>query len=167
VLVVQKLRAMQSIVLLASLVFGCGDRGADDSADAGDQPTESARQAATSSPRTLADFQALRYLEGDWRGSGYAGGPFYESYRFVDDSTITMTAWSDSTLAAAREQSRYLLRDGIIRTDDGARLVRIDAEGHHFQRGSSNWAFRQVSPDRWTARVGPSTTYTMDRIGRR
>ena len=117
------------------------------------------------SRHTTTDFQALRYLEGDWRGSGSTDGPFYETYRFVNDSTIEMTGWTDSTMTAAADQSRYLLRDGAIRTEDGARLVRVDDEGHHFQGDSYGWTFRQVGPDRWTARVGANTTYTMDRIG--
>lgn len=113
---------------------------------------------------TLADFQALRYIEGDWRGSGYEGGPFYESYRFVDDSTIDMTAWTDSTMTVARERSQYLLRDGSIRTSKGGRLQTVDDSGHHFRAESYGWTFSPVSPDRWTARVGPTTVYTMDRI---
>jgi len=131
------------------------------------QASEPASRSADASSYTLADFQALRYLEGDWRGSGYEGGPFYESYRFVNDSTIDMTAWTDSTMTTAREQSQYMLRAGVIRNDDDARLVRVDEEGHHFQAASFGWSFRRVSADRWTARVGPSTTYTMDRIARR
>lgn len=125
---------------------------------------ESRSGVADGARHTSADFQALRYLEGDWRGSGYEGGPFYESYRFVNDSTIEMTAWTDSTMTTAREHSQYMLRDGVIRTADGARLVRVDEDGHHFQAASYGWTFRQVGPDRWTARVGPSTIYTMDRM---
>jgi hypothetical protein len=119
------------------------------------------------SPHTIADFQALRFLEGHWRGSSYAGGPFFESYRFVNDSTVAMTAWSDSTMTTPGEEKRYQLRDGEIGTNDGARLVRVDSAGHTFERGSTRWTFRRVSPDRWTARVGQTTTYTMDRMNRR
>ena len=113
---------------------------------------------------SLADFQALRYLEGDWRGSGYEGGPFYESYRFVNDSTIEMTPWTDSTMTTPREQSQYMLREGVIGTSKGARLVSVNEDGHRFETTSYGWTFRQISPDRWTAQVGPSTVYTMDRI---
>ena len=119
------------------------------------------------SPHTIADFQALRFLEGHWRGSGYAGGPFFESYRFENDSTIAMTAWSDSTMTTPSEEKQYQLRDGQIGTNDGARLVRVDSAGHTFERGSARWTFRRVSADRWTARVGQTTTYTMDRMGGR
>lgn len=159
---------IRSFVLPAlPLLLACGSRGREDAPRPGEQARESALPAPDTLRRTLADFHALRYLEGDWRGSGYAGGPFYESYRIVNDSTIQMTAWTDSTLATPRDQTQYMLRDGVIGTDDGGRLVRFDADGHHFQRGSSSWTFRHVSANQWTARVGPSTTYTMDRIARR
>lgn len=130
------------------------------------QPSDSARRTQDSANHTAADLQALRYLEGDWRGSGYEGGPFYESYRFVNDSTIEMTAWTDSTMTAEGKRSQYMLRDGVIRTSDGARLVTVDEDGHHFQGQSYRWTFKQLSPDRWTAQVGPSTIYTMDRIAK-
>ena len=149
-----------SIMTMSLLCAACFDEGSDDAA-------ESAARTNPTPAYAVADFQALRYLEGDWRGTGYAGGPFYESYRFVNDSTIEMTAWSDSTMTAPRERSEYALRSGEIRTGSGGRLARVDENGHHFQSGSSTWTFRQVSPDRWTAQVGPSTTYTMDRIAGR
>lgn len=152
--------ARVSVILLA--IGACSSGG--DSPDTGGE-TSATSGAADTVRFTLADFQALRYVEGDWVGSGYAGGPFYESYRFVDDSTIEMTSWTDSTFATVNEQSQYLFRDGIIRTSKGARLVRID-DGHHFQATSYSWTFRPVNADRWTAQVGPSTTYTMDRIVR-
>ena len=131
-----------------------------------DRPVQE-RSPATSATYTNADLELLRYLEGDWRGSGYEGGPFYESYRFKNDSTIEMTAWTDSTMSVAQERSEYALRNGVIRTDDGGRLVGIDPDGHHFRRGTATWTFRQVTADRWTAQVGPSTTYIMDRIAAR
>jgi hypothetical protein len=143
------------------------------SADERDESPESAAEQSAPAPSAdgatyaIADLQTLRYLEGDWRGSGYEGGPFFESYRFVNDSTIEMTAWTDSTMTVAGERSEYALRGGVLRTSSGGRLVNMDEEGHHFSRGSSAWTFRQISADRWTAQVGPSTTYTMERIASR
>jgi hypothetical protein len=155
---------LHRIAVASVLIYACSGDVQDEPPEQPAQASESATQAPDTADHTTADLQALRYLEGDWRGSGYEGGPFYESYRFVNDSTIEMTAWTDSTMTAPRERSEYALRDGVIRTDDGARLVRVDEDGHHFQGASYGWTFRQVSSDRWTARVGPSTVYTMDRI---
>lgn len=120
---------------------------------------------------TREQFQALRFLEGDWKGTGYAPGPFYESYRFVGDSTIEMTGWSDAALTRPNGQrSTYVFRDGQIRKADGsAAVTRIDSMGYHFEtlRGPSRgWVFRRISADRWTATLGSATTYTMDRLNR-
>lgn len=153
-----------ALVTVSLLISACSpDRPEDAEASAAGQPDTTSSSVANA-VYTTADLGALRYLEGDWRGSGYEGGPFYESYRFVNDSTIEMTAWSDSTMTTARDHSEYALRDGVIQAGDGGRLVRVDQDGHHFRRGSSAWTFRSVSADRWTAQVGPSTTYTMDRM---
>jgi hypothetical protein len=149
------------------LALACSVDGRDEGSESAAEQSAPAPSSAGSAANTIADLQALRYLEGDWRGSGYEGGPFYESYRFVNDSTIEMTAWTDSTMSAPTERSEYVLRGGVIRTGSGGRLVSVDEDGHHFRRGSSRWTFRQVSPDRWTAQVGPSTTYTMERIASR
>lgn len=66
-----------------------------------------------------------------------------------------------------RRWTATVLRNGVIGNDDGARLVRVDESGHHFEAESYGWTFRRVSADQWTAQVGPSTIYTMDRIIRR
>lgn len=153
-----------TVFLLAS---ACSVDGRDEAPESAAEQSVPAPSSADSAANTIADLQALRYLEGDWRGSGYEGGPFYESYRFVNDSTIEMTAWTDSTMTTPRERSEYVLRGGVIRTGSGGRLVGVDENGHHFRRGSSTWTFRRISPDRWTAQVGTSTTYTMDRIANR
>jgi hypothetical protein len=154
------------IAVVASFATACTADAGDADPGAASGELEPVPPSAADAVRTIADFQGLAYLEGDWRGSGYEGGSFYETYHFVNDSTIEMTAWTDSTLSSSRDGSQYMLRDGVIRTADGGRLVGVDGEGHHFRRGSSAWTFRRVSPDRWMAQVGPSTIYTMDRIAR-
>lgn len=126
-------------------------------------------QAAAPSKVTLSEFQGLRFLEGSWKGSGYAPGPFYESYRFVNDSTIEMAAWTDSTFQKKSDSTLYVFRNGEIRSRGGeAAVVRIDSLGYHFQRltgQSSGWVFRRISPDRWTATLGGGrTVYTLDRV---
>lgn len=148
------------IVSTVLIVFGCSrDTRVDRS-----QPRAAAVPDVAIARHTAADLQTLRYLEGDWHGSGGQGGSFFETYGFLNDSTIEMTGWIDSTMTMPREQSQYLLRDGVIRTSTGARLVKIDREGHHFQAASYEWTFKPLLPDRWTARVGPSTIYNMDRV---
>ena len=85
-------------------------------------PGETFAQTTGSAPTpgkfTAVQFRALRFLEGTWKGSGYAPGPFYETYRFVNDSTFEMTAWADSTLSRKNESTVYVFRGGEIRKDD-------------------------------------------------
>ena len=157
----------RQLAMISLLISACSVDGREDAPESAAQQPSPGDSSAANASHTLADLQALRYLEGEWRGSGYEGGAFYETYRFVNDSTIEMTAWSDSTMTTPQERSEYALRDGVIRTDNGGRLISVDQDGHRFRRGSSTWTFRRVSADRWTAQVGPSTTYTMDRMTNR
>lgn len=71
-----------------------------------------------------------------------------------------------TTMTTAREPQPYMLRNDVISTEKVARLVSVNEDGHRFQAASCAWTFRPVTPDRWTARVGPVTTYTMDRMAR-
>jgi hypothetical protein len=119
---------------IVAVLLLCGCQSGEQSKSA--QATDAAGQPAAVARFTIADFQVLRYVEGDWRGSGPGADAFYESYRFTNDSTIEMIAWSDSTLTTQRETSQYLYRDGAIRTSAGARLVKADGEGHHFQESN-------------------------------
>jgi hypothetical protein len=118
---------------------------------------------------TLEQFKGLRFLEGSWKGSGYQPGPFYESYRFINDSTIAMFGWTDSTFSKKSDSTRYLFRNGQVRSGDGrAALMRIDSLGYHFQTISGQrygWSFRPLSPDRWQAVLNQGRTiYTLDRV---
>ena len=127
-------------------------------------------QAAAPAKVTLADFAGLRFIEGTWKGSGYAPGPFYETYKFVNDSTIQMFSWTDSTFTKKSDSTTYMFRNGEIRSRNGeAAVVRIDSAGYHFRRvagQSPGWVFRRISADRWTATLNNGrTVYTLDRLG--
>ncbi len=151
-------------LVLSTLVTACERGASQQSQQISNQtvavPSDTARL-------TLEEFRGLRFLQGSWRGQGGDGTSFFETYEFVDDSTIAMTAWRDSSMASARELSRYMWRGGAVATADGARLVRVDKDGFHFQAPTYRWSFQPVSADRWLARVGPSTVYTMDRVASR
>jgi hypothetical protein len=128
---------------------------------------------------TAAQFASLRWLEGTWRGRLPDGGAFYERYRFVDDSTIAMRAFSDSTLAATSDSARITLRDGTVANEGGAArwaATRLDATGVAFTpvEGATNsftWTLERA--DRWAATLtwrdhagqAHVVTYPMERIG--
>jgi hypothetical protein len=132
-----------------------------------------------SKPFSLADFRHLRWLEGRWKGTLPQGGYFYEQYRSLDDSTIAMHAFADSTFTRATDSARLTLRNAVIANEGiGARWVatRIDSAFVDFvpRVGATNglsWA--RESPNRWTATLHGAdsagrtqrTVYPMERVG--
>jgi hypothetical protein len=128
-------------------------------------------------PVTLADFQQLRWLEGTWRGSGGDYAAFFEEYRFVDDSTIQMKSFADSTLATVSDSSRIELRGGGVnsRSARSTYAGEVTAGRIAFKRPGSTaggHTFERVSDDHWTATLHPATAggretvYQMRRIER-
>ena len=132
----------------------------------------------TAAQITPADFRKLRWIEGNWRGSGVGQAPFYERYRFVDDSTLVVDAFPDSTLATVSESTRFELRDGMLGNAGAVRWVasRLDDRAVDFipvAGAQNNFTWRFESPDRWTAllnwpasdtRPARDATYNMERI---
>jgi hypothetical protein len=128
---------------------------------------------------TAADLQRLRWLEGHWRGTGESGNPFYESYRFLNDSTIQSHTFTDSTFAQAGDSSLIMLSGGELTSRGGGMewvATEIDSAGVHFDprenaRNAFTWS--RDSPTRWTALLrwvdadGASREmlYRMERVG--
>ncbi len=127
---------------------------------------------------TVSQFQQLKWLEGAWRGSGGAYAAFYEEYRSIDDSTIHMRSFSDSTLQAATDSSRFELRQGVVVSSrDGQtqyQAVMVQPDRIQFRRPgatSGGFTYTRNTPDQWTATLHPSapggaeTVYVMRRLG--
>ena len=110
---------------------------------------------------SAADLRALRWIVGTWRGSGDGQSAFYERYRFVDDSTLLMEGFKDSTLAQVTETSRYELRGGRFANAgpaDAAQwvAVRLTSGAITFapvRRARNRFTWRPVSADEWSAHL--------------
>jgi hypothetical protein len=126
---------------------------------------------------TVAQFRELGWLEGSWRGSGGGYSGFYEEYRAIDDSTIRMRAFSDSTFQTPTDSSRFELRDGVVVNTKGGqpkyRAVLVQADRIQFRpigATAGGFSFKRDTPDQWTATLHPSTpggaetVYVMQRI---
>lgn len=171
--------------LMAAFVFALACRSQDqagaDSATAlpGDAALNPA--ASPSAERySVADFRQLRWLEGRWRGRLPDSGYFYEQYRWLNDSTIVMHAFADSTFARATDSARISLRDGVVANEGAtARWVaaRLDSASVDFvpARGASNsFSWVRASPNEWTAMLHSTdregrarhTMYPMERVKR-
>jgi hypothetical protein len=129
---------------------------------------------------TAAQFRSLRWLEGRWRGEAPGGPPFYESYVFLDDSTIATRTFADSAFRRVSDSSEVRLRGGEVVNQSGQRrwaATAIDSTRIRFTpvaHAHNMLTWRRESADAWTAtlrwpaRVGRRTrtmVYRMGRIG--
>ena len=172
-----------AVALLAVLAApGCRSReqAAADSASASDERNSVASRAPVPGRFALHDFQHLRWLDGSWRGALPEGGSFFETYRVVDDSTISMYGYPDSTFRQATDSARIVLR-GTTVSDEGATTrwvaTRLDSLAVEFapaRGGANDFIWEPESPDKWLAtlhsrdaRGAPRTImYPMHRIRR-
>ena len=128
-------------------------------------------------PFGISDLGKLHWLEGTWRGAAPGESTVYERYHFVNDSTIEITYYSDSTLERPSGSGRVYLTVGrIYHTFGPGRwgASRIDKSGVYFvpqvnARNTFSWAYQ--GPNTWTAtrRSGASgremvTVYQMRRM---
>jgi hypothetical protein len=100
---------------------------------------------------TARDLARLQWIVGDWRGTGVDGtsqAPFFERYRFADDSTLLVESFADSTWRAPTETTRWELHGGrLTNHGTGAQWIasRMDARSIEFAplaraRNSFRWA---------------------------
>ena len=123
---------------------------------------------------THAAFGRLAWLEGRWRGEGIDQPPFYERYELVNDSTMSVATYTDSTFTTIDgEPGEVRWRDGLVTTGTGGALyvateyddgmIRFDPVAG--ARNSFVW--RRVSDDAWTAVLSwpvPGETARRERV---
>lgn len=165
-------QALQSAALAAAKLEGCEPGTVETRGDA-DPRLAADAVAYVRAPRWIGvascqdpiavlrptDLAALRWIVGSWRGSGDGQAPFYERYRFVDDSTLLVESFRDSTLAEVSESTRYELRGGRLANVSTAQTaqwaaVRLDRGAITFApvRGARNrFTWRPESADVWIA----------------
>jgi hypothetical protein len=127
-------------------------------------------------PKTLtaADLQKLRWIEGSWRGTGVNQPPFFEQYRFENDTTLAVDHFEDETLAKVKSTSRYELKNGEFR-DAGYVATALDDNSIKFEplsAGSNSFIWKRESKGSWTAvlswpvsgnRAAGERTYNLER----
>lgn len=174
---------MKRLLVVSGLVgvaLGCGDPEQLGTSRAPDSMVAVPPARVDSGTFTIDEFRGLAWLHGRWRGFMPDGRTFFEEYEFVDDSTILMRAFVDSSFTTPSDSARITLRGGTVASQGpGARWVatRLDATGADFapQRGAGN-AFTWSREDstkwnaviRWTDPEGRtrSRLYALHRYGR-
>lgn len=123
---------------------------------------------------TTADIAKLKWLEGTWRGSGVDQAPFFERYRFENESTLAVDTFPDEKLDRVEDTSRFELKDGKFGNGSYAASA-IDNNSVNFEPITANNSFRweRVSENAWKATLKtrargdkPATEriYNMERI---
>ena len=144
------------VILIALISFtGCSKTESQPAAQSSTAP------AAAPSPVpkqiTPADLTKLRWIEGAWRGTGGDVPPFFERYKFENDSTLLVETLADETLNKVTDQSRFELKDGHFgySTDgSGSVATALDDASITFEPlGKSRNSFRwqRESANSWKA----------------
>jgi hypothetical protein len=143
------------------------------------QTTPTPSPSPSPSPKliTTNDLAKLRWIEGMWRGTGVDQPPFYERYKFENDSTLVVETLTDETLSKVNDTSRFELKDGhfghsegesgsvATALDDNSITFAPVGKGNYFrfQRESEN-SWKAIL--NWTGKDGTpkERIYNMERI---
>jgi hypothetical protein len=103
---------------------------------------------------SAADLAKLRWIEGTWRGSGVDQAPFFERYRFENETTLLVDSFPDEKLDKVEDTSRYELKDGQF--GNGSYVSSgIDDQGINFEpvagKAKNSFRWERVSSDKWKA----------------
>jgi hypothetical protein len=100
-----------------------------------------------------ADVSKLRWLEGTWRGSGVDQAPFYERYRFENETTLAVDSFPDEKLERVDDTSRFELKDGQFGNSNYA-VSSIDDTSVDFvpiAKAKNSFRWERVSDNSWKA----------------
>ena len=144
--------AALTVVSLMFLIGACA------SSNQSNQPST---QTAAPSPQpktiTAADLTKLRWIEGSWRGTGDIDKPFYERYRFENDTTLLVESLADEKFDKVTETDRFELKDGHFGKssgESGSVAVAFDDNSITFAplgKARNSFRFQRESADSWKA----------------
>ncbi len=106
---------------------------------------------------TPADLAKLHWIEGTWRGTGGDVPPFYERYKFENDSTLIVETLADETLNKVSDVSRFELKDGHFGSgtdDSGSVATALDDNSITFEplgKSRNSFRFERTSDNSWKA----------------
>lgn len=135
-------RKIQRLFFLVLLLAACSHKSPD---------------AQTSAPVpkkfSSSDVAKLRWLEGTWRGSGIDQAPFYERYRFENETTLAVDSFPDEKLEKVDDTSRFELKDGQFANSSYA-AGSIDDTSVDFvpiAKAKNSFRWERVSDNSWKA----------------
>lgn len=108
---------------------------------------------------TASDLKKLRWIEGTWRGTGDNVQPFFERYRFENDTTLAVDTFEDDKLEKVTDTTRYELRNGeFAGGNEGFRWAAsaIDEKSVTFSpvaKARNSFRWENVDKDSWKATI--------------
>lgn len=102
---------------------------------------------------SAADVAKLRWIEGTWRGSGVDQAPFFERYRFENESTLAVDSFPDEKLDKVEDTSRFELKDGRFGNPSYVASL-IDDNAVNFEpvaNAKNSFRWERVSANAWKA----------------
>lgn len=143
------------VILLAGFA-GCSKMNAEHiSASQSASPTT--LPSPTPKEITPADLAKLRWIEGTWRGTGGGVSPFYERYKFENETTLVVETLADETLAKVEDVSRFELKDGHFghsEGESGSVAIALDDNSISFApygKPANSFRFQRESENSWKA----------------
>jgi hypothetical protein len=106
---------------------------------------------------TNADLSKLKWIEGTWRGTGDVEKPFFERYRFENETTLAVDSFPDEKLSTVEDTTRFELKDGQFGNGgDGSRWAAsvIDEQGITFEpiaKAKNSFRWQRDSDKSWKA----------------
>jgi hypothetical protein len=113
-------------------------------------------QTQTPKPKviTIADLQKLRWIEGSWRGTSAGQPPFFERYRFENDTTLAVDTIEGEKVT---DTTRFELKDGEFGGgSEGSRYVAVafDEDSITFApvtKARNSFRWQRETADSWKA----------------
>lgn len=127
--------------------------------EAQNNPSLSPSPSPSPSPKfiTTSELAKLRWIEGTWRGTGGDVPPFYERYKFENDSTLLAETLADETFTKVTEGGRFELKDGHFgktEGESGSVAIALDDNSITFAplgKARNYFRFQRESENSWKA----------------
>jgi hypothetical protein len=134
-------------IVLAFASVGCSGQ------TTANQTAPAAVPAAASKAVSTADLANLKWIEGAWKGTGDVEKPFFELYRFEDDSTLAVDSFDDESLGKVTETSRFVLKDGQFGNSNYAAtdITKDSVTFAPIAKARNTFTWRKKSADLWEA----------------
>lgn len=102
----------------------------------------------------LSDFQWLRWVEGNWRGTSDSTTTRFERYHFVDDSTLVVEHYPNDRFSGATSREWYELRKNRVASRSNPEWIAnlLDSASvtfHRPTRSANSLIWRKLSNDEW------------------